>query len=219
MNKEEVIGKLQMVYVGDRNALNELVGYYDGLKQGIEELQQENKQLKEQLDYIRSGEYYNQLRFERDMLQDIVEKGEIPKEDKEFIDCTHRNTELLEENKQLKERVEYLERSNNRREDTIIGLRQELADSEVSREKAIKYIEQTGVKYSEEIKGFKEIGARELIKYGSKTTELANMSRFIDSTEVTVPHGIGISKNVLEIFFEKAGKGEKYKELEKEFSN
>ena len=65
MNKEEVIGKLQMVYVGDRNALNELVGYYDGLKQGIEELQQENKQLKEQLDYIRSGEYYNQLRFER----------------------------------------------------------------------------------------------------------------------------------------------------------
>ena len=47
MNKEELIGKLQMVYVGDRNALNELIGYYDGLKQGIEELQQENKQLKD----------------------------------------------------------------------------------------------------------------------------------------------------------------------------
>ena len=49
MNKEELIGKLQMVYVGDTNALNELIGYYDGLKQGIDELQQENQKLKEQL--------------------------------------------------------------------------------------------------------------------------------------------------------------------------
>lgn len=49
MNKEELIGKLQMVYVGDKNALNELIGYYDGLKQGIDELQQENKQLKIQI--------------------------------------------------------------------------------------------------------------------------------------------------------------------------
>ena len=47
MNKEELIGKLQMVYVGDINALNELIGYYDGLKQGIEELQQERNQFKE----------------------------------------------------------------------------------------------------------------------------------------------------------------------------
>ena len=47
MNKGELIGKLQMVYVGDKNALNELIGYYDGLKQGIEELQQENQQLKD----------------------------------------------------------------------------------------------------------------------------------------------------------------------------
>ena len=47
MNKEELIGKLQMVYVGDRNALNELIGYYDGLKQGIEELQQENQKYKD----------------------------------------------------------------------------------------------------------------------------------------------------------------------------
>lgn len=46
MSKEELIGKLQMVYVGERNALNELIGYYDGLKQGIEELQQENEKLK-----------------------------------------------------------------------------------------------------------------------------------------------------------------------------
>ena len=29
------------------------------------------------------------------MLQDIVDNGEVSKEDREFIDCTHRNTELL----------------------------------------------------------------------------------------------------------------------------
>lgn len=51
MNKEELIGKLQMVYVGDINALNELIGYYDGLKQGTEELQQENKILRENAEH------------------------------------------------------------------------------------------------------------------------------------------------------------------------
>ena len=50
MNKEELIGKLQMVYIGDKNALNELIGYYDGLKQGIGELQQENQKYKEVID-------------------------------------------------------------------------------------------------------------------------------------------------------------------------
>ena len=65
-------------------------------------LAEENKRLKQQLDYLRSGEYYNQLRFERDMLQHVVDYNEVSKEDKEFIDMTHRNTELLEENQQLK---------------------------------------------------------------------------------------------------------------------
>lgn len=76
------------------------------LKSENKELQQENKQLKEQLDYLRNGEYLNQLKFERNMLQDIVDNGELSKEDKEFIDMTHRNTELLE---QLKERDEVIE--------------------------------------------------------------------------------------------------------------
>lgn len=52
MNKEELIGKLQMVYVGDKNALNELICYYTILKRGIDELQQENNQLKELIDTI-----------------------------------------------------------------------------------------------------------------------------------------------------------------------
>ena len=67
MNKEELIGKLQMVYVGDINALNELIGYYDGLKQVIEELQQENKQLKYNWNKLREfivKEYYMYLPLE-----------------------------------------------------------------------------------------------------------------------------------------------------------
>ena len=38
--------------------------------------------------------------------------------------------DLQQENKQLKERIEYLERSNDRREDTIIEQRQEISDLE-----------------------------------------------------------------------------------------
>ena len=53
MNREELIGKLQMVYVGDKNALNELIGYYDGLKDVIEILQQENARLKDKLNEIK----------------------------------------------------------------------------------------------------------------------------------------------------------------------
>lgn len=69
-------------------------------------LLKENQELKKQLEYLRSGEYYNQLRFENKMLQDIVDNGEVSKEDREFIDCTHRNTELLE---QQKEFIKYME--------------------------------------------------------------------------------------------------------------
>ena len=65
-------------------------------------------ELEKQLEYLRSGEYLNQLRFERDMLQDLVDKKEISKEDKEFIDMTHRNTELLE---QQKEFIEYMNKT------------------------------------------------------------------------------------------------------------
>lgn len=67
---------------------------------------EEIKSLEKQLEYLRSGEYYNQLRFENEMLQNVVDNGEVSKEDKEFIDMTHRNTELLEENQELKKQLE-----------------------------------------------------------------------------------------------------------------
>ena len=76
MNKEELIGKLHMIYAGDRNALEEMVGYYDGLKQGIEELQQENKQLKERIERIDNyldKNYTAENQYWFDHIRDIIE--------------------------------------------------------------------------------------------------------------------------------------------------
>lgn len=81
-------------------------GAYVSFGQYMYLLEQENQELKKQLEYLRSGEYLNQLKLERNMLEDVVNKGEVSKEDKEFIDMTHRNTELLE---QQKEFIEWLE--------------------------------------------------------------------------------------------------------------
>lgn len=78
---------------------------FDEKDREIQELKKEIKNLKRQLSYIHSSEYYNQLRFERDVLKDVVNNGEVSKEDKQFIDCTHRNTELLE---QQQEFIKYL---------------------------------------------------------------------------------------------------------------
>ena len=69
-------------------------------------LLEEVKELKKQLEYLRSREYYNQLRFERDMLQYVADNGKVSKEDKEFIDMTHRNTELLEVIEEVREYIE-----------------------------------------------------------------------------------------------------------------
>ena len=82
---------------------NNLVEEKEELKSLYDSTILENKRLNKQLDYLRSGEYYNQLKFERDVLQDIVNKGKVSKDDKAYIDCTHRNTELLEENQKYKE--------------------------------------------------------------------------------------------------------------------
>ena len=36
MDREEFIAKLQMVYVGDKNAFNEIIAVYDNLQQRID---------------------------------------------------------------------------------------------------------------------------------------------------------------------------------------
>ena len=71
-------------------------------------IEKDNKELKSQLKYFRDNEYLNQLKFERNLLEDIVQNGGVSNEDKEFLDMTHRNTELLEENQMLKDKIEYL---------------------------------------------------------------------------------------------------------------
>ncbi len=47
---------------------------------------------------------------------------------------------LQQENRNLKERIAYLERSNDRRESTILEQRQEISDLEDKMDKAIEYI-------------------------------------------------------------------------------
>lgn len=54
----------------------------------------------------------------------------IHKQDKKIHDLELMIGKLQQENKQLKERMEYLERSNDRREDIIIEQRQEISDLE-----------------------------------------------------------------------------------------
>ena len=54
--------------------------------------------------------------------------------------------DLLKENKQLKERIEYLERNNNRREDTILEQRQRISDLEDNWDKLKEYLI-TDIKY------------------------------------------------------------------------
>ena len=81
--------------------------YEENLERQLNILQQENQQLKKELDYLKSGEYHNQLRLERNMLQDVVDNGKVSKDDREFIDMTHRNTKLLV---QLKQRDEVIEK-------------------------------------------------------------------------------------------------------------
>lgn len=61
---------------------------------------------------------------------------------------------LQQENKQLKERIEYLERSNNRREDTILEQRQEISDLEDNWNKLREIAKsQSGFKKRVDLKG------------------------------------------------------------------
>lgn len=83
----------------------------DTKSQVLERTAKENQELKKQLDYLRSGEYLNQLRFERDMLQHVVDNSKVSKVDKEFIDMTHRNTKLLEEKQKYKEVIDKLSKT------------------------------------------------------------------------------------------------------------
>ena len=65
---DEIKEKIKAYYVA--NDINEILYY-------ITNLQEENEKLKKQLEYLRSGEYLNQIKWERDFLQSIVDEKDI----------------------------------------------------------------------------------------------------------------------------------------------
>lgn len=89
MSKEELIGKLQMVYVGDKNALNEMIDYYDELFDEMESWREEAKELKEQLKKKNKPQIFidtqdMEERYAEGLYQDYLE--EENKKYKEVID-------------------------------------------------------------------------------------------------------------------------------------
>ena len=71
----------------------------------------------EENNYLKFGEYLNDMQCD-----DTANKLSL--DDLEYV------KKLQQENKQIQERIEYLERSNNRREDTIFEQRQKISDLE-----------------------------------------------------------------------------------------
>ena len=89
MNRDELIGKLHMIYVGDKNALEELTGYYDGLKQVIEILQEKNEI------------YKSTMKGQHRRIEELKQAKKVSKQIQK-----ERNKRLRKENEQLKERID-----------------------------------------------------------------------------------------------------------------
>lgn len=85
-------------------------------------LLKEIKELQSQLSYLRNGEYLNQLRFENEMLQNVVDTNGVPSEVYDYIECTHRNTELLWKKQQL---IDYLKEEIDKYEQSICKILKE----------------------------------------------------------------------------------------------
>ena len=103
VNREELIGKLQMVYVGDKNALNELIGYYDGLKDVIKILQQENARLKDNWKQLEKFICYEQdrlLKATSHVYQDSFDKIKLV------------NSDIFEELKKVENKIKELFKEN-----------------------------------------------------------------------------------------------------------
>lgn len=76
-------------------------------------------------------------KFDKWGYKNSFSKGELARE----LTFMNRDYEELQQNNEkLKERIEYLERSNNRREDTILEQRQKISNLEDNWNKLRKYI-------------------------------------------------------------------------------
>lgn len=80
---------------------------------------------KSKIDYV--FDYLNNNDFRYHMVDGTPYK-ELSMEERDILSTY--TIELQQKNKQLQERIEYLERSNNRREVTILEQRQEISDLE-----------------------------------------------------------------------------------------
>lgn len=144
----------------------------------VNSCQEEIRRLKKQLEYLRSGEYYNQLRFENEMLQQVVDTNGVPSEVYDYIDCTHRNTELLKENQSLKKQLEVGEEQYNDLVEEKESLQEQLSSNtlqlEELKEQVSKGLYNTCLPYStgynKAIKD-KETQQKEFIEYMNKTIE------------------------------------------------
>lgn len=75
------------VKLTDEEYITKLENAIDDLNNYTNKLQQENQQLKEQVDYLKSGEYLNQVKWERDMLENVNQQlGEELKQRDEVIE-------------------------------------------------------------------------------------------------------------------------------------
>lgn len=63
MNRSELVSKLELLYVGDRNALEELITCYDELQQSVENLKSENYKLNEKLESLQQDVEENYKRI------------------------------------------------------------------------------------------------------------------------------------------------------------
>ena len=92
MTKEEFMAKLQMVYVGDKNAFDELVSMYDNLKQKIDKALKLAEDLEDQIELTWTGfnkdktyenayEHIEDVGYHYEDIQEIVLvlKGEMKK--------------------------------------------------------------------------------------------------------------------------------------------
>lgn len=103
-------------------------------------------------------EEYETLLKENEYMKHIAKDFEQLQQENKKLNGTIQTYDILlksniEENKQLQERIEYLERSNNRREDIIIEQRQEISDLEDNWDELKEYIKETKLKKFEKSYG------------------------------------------------------------------
>ncbi|MDD5021479.1 MAG: PEP/pyruvate-binding domain-containing protein [Endomicrobiaceae bacterium] len=106
--------------------------------------------------------------------------------------------------------------------------RRDLLDARVNLEALVEELANTVKEFQKnkevqincEICNFNEISIEDINRFGSKTTELSTMYKLLQKTKgVKVPAGVGISANVLEMFFYETGKGSQYKKLSEDFES